>query len=335
MILEGALAEWLADQNAQRATMERVQSASAELRELPALQLLARDLEEVRCLPGGAEPVLDVARRFLEGADDPLQRVAGALIRAASRDVYFRPPLRNASTDILSGLWLFDHPALTLFLGLIRCEALAEKRRGRTGPSSIAFTGQRSVYRFLKTGGATLALWEAPEIRPGFTCAESGRCRLVERRCLADGEILVVDGRRHGFVIERARTDVVYVQAITPVGAAPLMAEYDAETREFVGASSTDEASSRIQLMLSLLRTMERTDAAPVFEEMLESPHFYARWQAMREFLALDCELAFPHLERMARADPHPEVRAAARETLTAFFGADAPPATEDELCPA
>ena len=111
------------------------------------------------------------------------------------------------------------------------------------------------------------------------------------------------------------------------------MTEYDLETLEWVGASSTDEASSRTQLMLALLRTMERTDAAPLFAEMVRGDHFYARWQAMREFLALDAELALPHLRAMAATDPHPEVRAAAAQTLQAFFGEAAD--QEEPACPA
>jgi hypothetical protein len=86
-------------------------------------------------------------------------------------------------------------------------------------------------------------------------------------------------------------------------------------------------------MMLSLLRTMDRTDAIPVFEQMLESPHFYARWQTMREFLALDPERALPHLRKMSVSDRHPDVRAAARATL-AMLLADAA-CLEAEMCPA
>ena len=81
----------------------------------------------------------------------------------------------------------------------------------------------------------------------------------------------------------------------------------------FIGASSTDEASSRVQMMVSLLRTMEREDALPLIEEALASPHFYTRWHIMRELLAMDADAALPPLRRMAADDPHPEVRAAAR----------------------
>ena len=68
--------------------------------------------------------------------------------------------------------------------------------------------------------------------------------------------------------------DMVYFQAMVRPEAAPLAAEYDSKTLAFVGASSTDEASSRIQMMVSLLRTMEREDALPLIVEALGKPAF-------------------------------------------------------------
>jgi HEAT repeat protein len=114
------------------------------------------------------------------------------------------------------------------------------------------------------------------------------------------------------------------------VGAAPLSAEYDSVTRRLVGASSTDDAGSRIQLMLTLLRAAGRRDAAPLFEAFAQSGPFHARWQAMREFLGLDPEAALPCLRAMAAHDPHPEVRAAAGGTLAALFET-----LEPDPCPA
>jgi HEAT repeat protein len=83
--------------------------------------------------------------------------------------------------------------------------------------------------------------------------------------------------------------------------------------------------------MVSLLRIMDRTDAVPLLREILGHRHFYVRWHAMREFLALDAEAALPSLRAMARSDPHPEVRAAAAQALSACF-ADDPDRTEKEF---
>jgi hypothetical protein len=79
-------------------------------------------------------------------------------------------------------------------------------------------------------------------------------------------------------------------------------------------------------MMLALLRIMERRDAVPLFREMLRSEHFYARWQTMREFLALDPGAALPHLREMAVDDPHREVRRAASQTLTRSFAEEMVP---------
>jgi HEAT repeat protein len=149
----------------------------------------------------------------------------------------------------------------------------------------------------------------------------------VQRRRIADGELLQLDGRRETFVIDHASSDLVYLQAVTSAGRAPLTVEYDSDTFGFVGASSTDEVSSRTQMMLALLRTMDRQDAVPLMIGLLGDKNFYARWQAMRELLALDAEAALPHLQAMAAADPHPEIRAAAAATLLACFEEPAVPA--------
>ena len=123
----------------------------------------------------------------------------------------------------------------------------------------------------------------------------------------------MIDGRYQSFVIEHADRR----HALFPGDGArrrrrrspPNMT---ARAMRFIGASSTDEASSRVQMMVSLLRAMEREDALPLIVEALASPQFYTRWHVMREMLAMDAEAALPSLRRMAAGDPHPEVRAAA-----------------------
>jgi len=319
MIISPALASWCADKERQEATVVRLEDVRRRLRTLPPVAELERRAD----LSDGAdpEPLLRSAREFLQAGG--VGQCFDLLASAALEDPFFRPPVRSGLSEIQAGLLLIDRPLLSIYLSVASAAAIAEKRLSRSGPASIAFSGRRSIYRFLRAGGAVLSLWEAPEIEPGFSAGSSGSCRLVEQRPIVDGDLLELDGRRHGFVIESARSDIVYLQASTPAGAAPLMVEYDSQTLLFAGASSSDEVSSRVQLMLSLLRTMDRRDAAPLFREMLNGPNFFDRWHAMREFLALDSALALPHLREMAALDPHPEVRAAAGSTLAAFFAED------------
>ena len=213
---------------------------------------------------------------------------------------------------------------------------LPAKRTFGSGPTSISFDGHRSLYHFVKSGGATLSFWEVADCDDDFSAAAAGTCRQVGTRQISDGETVELDGRRQSFVIEHASSDMVYLQAQTTVGAAPLMREHDSATGRFVGASSTDDVASRTGLMLSLLREMDRNDAAPLFVDALAQGGFHARWHAMREFLALDAEAALPHLRAMAEEDPHPEVREAARQTLDAIFAEEEISADgEPQPCPA
>jgi hypothetical protein len=325
MIPGEELARWLRDDARQAQTMGGIDRVSRRLKALPSFERLAASLDRL-ARPRAAD-ILECARIAL--ADGQMIGEAFAcLVQGAAADPYFRPPLRNINSEIHSGILLLDRPELTVFLAVLGADGLAAKRLARRGPASIVFSGQQSLYKFVRAGGATLSFWEAPAIGPGFTAPASGACRLTSRRRIADGEELLLDGRRQGFVVDHAPADLFYIQAITTAECAPLTVEYDCDSLRFAGASSTDEVSSRTQMMLTLLRTLDRRDAVPVFVAMLRHRHFYARWQAMRELLALDCDAARPHLQAMAEADPHPEVRDAAAAALASCFPAAAAPAS-------
>ena len=251
------------------------------------------------------------------------------LIAECKADPFFRPPFHPLSSEVHHSLLLYHHPDLSVSLGVTGVEMLASKKLARGGNhASINFTGFTTLIRFLKSGGATVSFWEIPEIKENFTAAESGKARMTGRRIVEDGEEILIDGRHQSFVIEHASADILFFQAVARTQGAPVGVEYDSDSLEYIGASSTDEASSRLQMMVSLIRAMDRTDAMPLMEEALAAPQFYARWHVMREMLALDAQGSLPSLRRMAAKDPHPDVRAAAAQTLDAFF-------PEGSECPA
>ena len=316
MIAGNELAYWLSNRQAQRKTGETMEEVAGRLRRLPCLERLSLGLEAAQS--DGVEAVMALAEAFV-ATPGVIEAVLGVLIAAARADPYFRPHFEVASSEVHSGLLLFDRPALSLTLAVMSADAIAAKRATRAerkDGASLTFTGRRTAFHFLKSGGATISLWEAPGIGPGFTAGSSGCCRFVERRRIEDGAKLDLDGRHFTFVVEEAERDIVFIGAETSLGAGPLSVEYDSATLRFIGSSSTDEASSRTQMMLALLRMMDRRDAIPLFRDLLRSELFYARWQTMREFLALDAAAALPHLREMAVADPHGEVRRVAAQTL-------------------
>jgi hypothetical protein len=317
MIPGPELAAWLRDRPAQARALDRIDACARDWSRRP----LMRDLEsEMDACGGRLDAILAAARRFLDRGEE-VESLVADMIAAGRADPFFRPPFHPVSSEIHSGLLLFNYPLLSIALGVSGADALAAKKARPSGAASIHFTGTVSLFRYLKAGGATLSFWEADPIGPDFIAGSAGRCRLTERRPIRDGEEILVDGRSQSFVIEHARSDILYFQAMIRAEPAPLAVEYDTATLDFVGASSTDEAASRVQMMASLLRLMERDDAVPLVAESLASaPHFYTRWHLARELMAMDAEAAFPVLRGLAAADPHPEVRTAAARALQTFY---------------
>jgi hypothetical protein len=330
MISGPALKTWLSDRAVQDRSHDGVEACARRWSRHPLMTGIERELA---ALPERTSAnVLAAARRFMDRAGD-IDALIADLVAASRADRFFRPPFHPVSSEIHAGLLLLHNDDLSLAVGVTGVEMLAAKKAGPRGATSIGFSGLLTLFRYVKAGGATLSFWEAPPIGAAFVSSGAGAARLVDRRRIEDGEEIVIDGRFQSFVIEHASSDMVYFQALIRTDGAPLATEYDSKSLTLIGASSTDEASSRIQMMVSLLRAMERDDAFVLIEEMLgASPQFYTRWHIMREMLAMDAEAALPALKRMARSDPHPEVRAAAYRTLDLFFPAELPQAGET-LC--
>jgi len=311
------LAAWLADTGEQDRSFARIDACLRKWASHPLIADLDREIMSMSAR--SPEALLAAARRFLDRGDD-IDLLLREMIAMSRIDPFFRPPLPPVTNDIQSGLLLYHHPDLSIALSITSIDALAAKKMAGRGEGSINFTGYNVLMRFVDTGGATFSFWEAPEITDAFTAAGAGACRLTGRRRIADGEELLVDGRRESFVVDHAMRDIVYFQAVVRGGAAPVTAEYDAKTLGFIGSSSTDDAASRIQMMASLLRAMAREDALPVLEAALADARFHTRWHLMREMLALDARFALPALKRMAAGDGNPDVRMAAADVLARFF---------------
>jgi hypothetical protein len=220
------------------------------------------------------------------------------------------------NSDIHVGLIAFEDERMSIAAGVTRVSDLAAKKSARRGATSVAFSGRVNVLKFVKGGGARISLWEAPPITAAFTATKAGQCRRTGERRLADGDVLTVDGRYQGYVIEAARSNLVVLQAEISTDAAPLSVEYDSATRSFVGCSATRDGASRIQMITTLLRKLGSDAAFPAIAGFLDHPDFFVRWHVMRELLGIDAEAALPHLKRMAARDPHDDVRQTARSVL-------------------
>jgi hypothetical protein len=328
MIAGDRLAAWLADKDSQLHSHSVVRSFVEQWSGAPLMKELENDLRAME--PRTPDKVIAAARRFLDRIED-IHGLIGALIERSRQDPFFIPPVTPVTSELHAGLLLFHHTDLSIAFGVSGVDMLAGKKAGPRRGGSIVFTGLRNLFRYVKAGNAVLSFWEVPPVGPDFSAATAPKCRSVGRRRIADGDDILIDGSRESFIVDHAESDLVYFQVVVRTDCAPLTVEYDAETKAFIGATGTDEAGSRVQMMATLLREMDRDDAVPVLAELLPTSDFYVRWHVMREMLALDAEAALPELKSMAAGDPHPEVRAAARQTLERFFAdelADEEPAT-------
>jgi hypothetical protein len=307
------LQDWLEDRGRQKRTQAAI-DAFARGWNRGAVQ---QGFEEAMArLPGqSAEAVAEAAHRLFAN-DDWVDAVIGRLAEQLGIDPFFDPPFRPINSDIHSGLILFEDEHMSIAVGVTRIGDLAAKKNAKRGATSVGFSGRVSVLKFVKAGGARLSLWEAPPITAAFSAANAGRCLRTGELRLADGDILTIDGRFQGYVIEQARANLLVLQAEITADAAPLSVEYDSATFSYVGCSATRDGASRIQMITTLLRKLGCEAAFPTLAGFLDHPDFFVRWHVMRELLGIDAEAALPHLKLMAAHDPHDDVRRAARSVL-------------------
>ena len=313
MIVGPELQRFTADREAQRRCQAGVDGFATRWRSGAVHQRFA---EAMAALPDRSASAVARTISNLFADDNWVDTLLDGLAAEMGRDCYFDPPFPAINSDIHTGLIVFEDEHVSIAAGVSHAARLAAKKNGKRGPTSIGFTGQVSVLKFVKAGGARLSFWEAPLITSDFSAARAGSCRRTRERSLKDGEILIVDGRIESYVIDQATSNLLVLQAVIKLDSAPLSVEYDSATGAYVGCSAIDDGASRIQMITTLLRKLECATAFPAIAAFLDHRDFFVRWHVMRELLGIDAEAALPHLRAMAAADPHSETRATARAVL-------------------
>jgi hypothetical protein len=307
------LENWLADRPRQRRTQAGINRFAQRWNDGSIKRRLT---QAFAALPSQDAEAVGAAAYRLFADDGWVDAAIEQLAEQLRRDPFFDPPFSAINSDVHTGLVLFEDVRLSIAAGVTRVADLAAKKTAKRGATSVGFSGRVSVLKFVKAGGARISLWEAPPITEDFTAADAGRCTRTGELQLADGDILTIDGRFQGYVIEQASANLLVLQAEINLDAAPLSVEYDSETFGYVGCSATRDGASRIQMIATLLRKLGCDAAFPTLAGFLDHPDFFVRWHVMRELLGMDAEAALPHLKRMAARDPHRDVRRAARSVL-------------------
>lgn len=305
--------DWLADPKQQKQSQAAIDGFARHWNRGPVHQ--AFESAMARLTVHSAEAVADSARLLF--ADDLwVDAVIDQLAEQLRADPHFDPPFRPMTGGLHSGLVVFEDRHMSIAAGVTRAVDLAARKTARRGATSVGFSGRVSVLKFVKAGGARISLWEAAPITAEFTARNAGSCARTGERQLVDGDIVTIDGRRQGYVIEHARANLVVLQAEINVDVAPLSVEFDSSTLAYVGSSATDDGASRIQMITTLLRKLGCDTAFPAIAGFLDHKDFFVRWHVMRELLGIDAEAALPLLKRMSARDPHDDVRRTARAVL-------------------
>ena len=312
------LAQQIADRPAARRRLEAARAWARWWQEQPAPTTLRTRLATIdRHDPAAAAQALDAAAPLL-AVPGWATRAIATLAAHARADPLFEPPLRLVRHEGEQGLVLFEHPLLRIAAIRLPVATIEARRTSSLGPRAIGFSGALSLIKVIRSGGATLDLWQAAPATQDFSLGTAPPCRAAGRIALVDGMLLRFDGASESWSFAAVEDDVVLLHVVTRIGGAPFQVEYAASDGRALAASAADGAVSRQQILADMLARMGRDDALPVLETLTAAAPFGLRWAAAQAAWRLNRAAATPLLARMADADPHPEIRAAARLAMAA-----------------
>lgn len=311
MIADTSLRNWLASPEQQRRAFQASASAGVDWRNISPLANLATALKLAR----SQQDVLDLIRDVIDQTFW-LDECADHFARIGLSSPFSQPPFAAMSSPIQQGLILFSHPKATISASVIPIERLAAKKMNRPTRTSIGFSGLISIQKFLRAGNARIQIWHSDGAEQNFSLSSSSPCVRGDQLQLNDGDVIVLDGRRMSYEVERADSDILMIQAEIQVDKSPFLVEYDSQHHNAISVSSTDEAASRAQLLLSGMRAIEGADMIPAIMPCLADEHFFVRWDAVSHLADVAPNLARRVLHAFAQNDHHVEIREAARIAL-------------------
>lgn len=261
------------------------------------------------------EDMLPHFRRFL--ASDAIHAYFQNEVEASMGSDIHQAQGQSIDNEAMTGLQFIDTDHYAVATVVADPTSVAFKKyRNRNTASSIMMTPKDLLVRFIKAGGAVVTVFSCDAITdenpatPDMTCAVSRTFRVE------DGDELVLRAGRDSFTFESSDTVVCFAQAYAKHSPASVMPEFDAGTHRLIGLSATNDKSSRIQMMTTILRLFGHDEAFEACLPFATHQDYFVRWYVMRELLAINPERAWPLVEKMATDDPHPNVRATAQRTL-------------------
>jgi hypothetical protein len=219
--------------------------------------------------------------------------------------------------EAMQGLQIIDSQHYAIAVVVSDPTAIADKKRRTANlATSVMMTPKDLLVRFIKAGGARITFYTCDEVNDSNPARPDMRCDAGRTVAVHDGDTFVLRAGRDSFSVESAESVVCFAQAYAKHSTASVMPEFDSGSRRLIGLSATNDKSSRIQMMATILRLFGHERAFEIAEPFAAHQDYFVRWYVMRELIAIDSARALPLVEAMATNDPHPQVRDTAVRTL-------------------
>ncbi len=251
------------------------------------------------------------------------REVVDWLLGELGREPLGQVPLRHQCDRALATLVLARCNSANLALQVIDGAGLALKPPAQ----SVTFAAHES-WEHVLAGHAEVELVRAIAPRPGGMALQRAQATR------SPGSILHRNGREVAQIYQRVPGALVLLRLQRGDGSSDPSCEYALDDGRLLHQAAASPRDSRLELAVSLLGRMGRSDAVPLLASMAEesgTPHL--RWQALRECLALDSGAGFVALSTIARrsADPLAVPAGALRAQLLETY----PQLAEVPICPA
>lgn len=255
---------------------------------------------------------------------------AGRAAAAAVRQMRSAPlslwPWRHFSNGVLHSVTLASVGPTSLSLALVDGTAWTAAR-DPAAPDLAAFQ-PGLLHAVVVSGAARGRILRNRSDDPASARVEA------QAVAFAPGTIFSLEGEREALALDEIGGHLLTLRLYRrPDGDVPAR-QYDVASGALVHQAAGNGDDSRAELMMALLRAMERCDAAPTIAALARTGAPPARWQALRETLALDSTAGFAALLEVAGQADDPLATPA--RTLVESLAAQHPAfarAREEMLC--
>lgn len=228
----------------------------------------------------------------------------------------YQTAAKGVDDDVFGGMVIYENEHFILsIVSLTPLSLQAKKRSENNKAKGVTIQGCDSAIHFIKGGGAAIDVWHAEP----FYCNDPLFARnltSVERREIADGNSMFIEGGRIGMSIVSCSSPMLMCVATRRHRRSPVNAHY-IQGGALQNCTASDIRSSRIQLLSTVLRELDYLQAASVMETLAAHPDHFVRWHVTRELTLLDRATGTKCVETLAESDAHPQVRDVARQALT------------------